>query len=177
MRDRLGYESKDDLYQALGAEQIEGVALAIDAIERGTGGFVIGHQTGVGKGRMLAAIMRYAKKQDLVPIFLTAGDDLFSSMYRDMRDIKANMNPLVIASNKDRARITDINGNVIRELDLNAIQEAVRSGTLPPRFDAIFTTYYQINSRTTTGKMALLSNLAPRSIVILDESHKGAGDR
>ena len=98
-------------------------------------------------------------------------------MYRDMRDIKANMNPLVIASNKDRARITDINGNVIRELDLNAIQEAVRSGTLPPRFDAIFTTYYQINSRTTTGKMALLSNLASRSIVILDESHKGAGDR
>ena len=51
----------------IGAEQIEGVALAIDAIERGTGGFVIGHQTGVGKGRMLAAIMRYAKKQGSGP--------------------------------------------------------------------------------------------------------------
>ena len=69
MRDRLGYETKDDLYQVMGAEQIEGVALAIDAIERGTGGFVIGHQTGVGKGRMVAAIMRYAKNQDWSPSF------------------------------------------------------------------------------------------------------------
>ena len=46
--DRLGYESQEALFSVLGAEQIEGVALAIDAIERGTGGFVIGHQTGVG---------------------------------------------------------------------------------------------------------------------------------
>ena len=67
VRDRLDYETKDDLYQVMGAEQIEGVALAIDAIERGTGGFVIGHQTGVGKGRMVAAIMRYAKNQGSGP--------------------------------------------------------------------------------------------------------------
>jgi hypothetical protein len=262
VRDRLGYKTKEGLYGAMGAEQIEGVALAIDAIERGTGGFVIGHQTGVGKGRMVAAIMRYAKNQGLVPIFLTADDGLFSSMYRDMQDIeeadtrfhvdadkigklrvaegslpghfavygelpgvgnfmlssqysartdalnalseikksgynsenvppgadlsaaqmrlattkpKLSLNPLILASNKDRARITDNNGNVIRELDINAIREAVASGTLPPRFDAVFTTYFQINGRTMNGKMALLRNLASRSIVILDESHKGAG--
>ena len=263
VRDRLGYKSKEGLYGVIGAEQIEGVALAIDAIERGTGGFVIGHQTGVGKGRMVAAIMRYAKNQGLIPIFLTADDGLFSSMYRDMQDIeepdtkfhvdadkidklrvaegslpgyfavygelpgvgkymlssqysaradalnalseikksgydsedvppgadlsasqvqlsaatkpKLSLNPLILASNKDRARITDNSGNVIRELDVNAIREAVASGTLPPRFDAVFTTYFQINGRTMTGKMALLRNLASRSIVILDESHKGAG--
>ena len=263
VRDRLGYKSKEGLYGVMGAEQIEGVALAIDAIERGTGGFVIGHQTGVGKGRMVAAIMRYAKNQGLIPIFLTADDGLFSSMYRDMQDIeepdtkfhvdadkidklrvaegslpgyfavygelpgvgkymlssqysaragalnalseikksgydsedvppgadlsasqvqlsaatkpKLSLNPLILASNKDRARITDNSGNVIRELDVNAIREAVASGTLPPRFDAVFTTYFQINGRTMTGKMALLRNLASRSIVILDESHKGAG--
>ena len=262
VRDRLGYKTKEGLYGVMGAEQIEGVALAIDAIERGTGGFVIGHQTGVGKGRMVAAIMRYAKNQGLIPIFLTADDGLFSSMYRDMQDIeepdtrfhvdadkigklrvaegslpgyfavygelpglgntmlssqysarsdaldalteikksgydsenvppgadlsaaqmrlattkpKLSLNPLILASNKDRSRITDNSGNVIRELDVNAIREAVASGTLPPRFDAVFTTYYQINGRTMTGKMALLRNLASRSIVILDESHKGAG--
>jgi hypothetical protein len=175
VRDRLGYETQEDLFSVMGAEQIEGVALAIDAIERGTGGFVIGHQTGVGKGRMVAAIMRYAKNQGLIPIFLTENDGLFSAMYRDMQDIKADINPLIVASNQNRARIVDNDGNVIRNLDKQAIEESVKKGRLPARFDAVFTTYYQLNNRELTGKMALLRNLAPRSIVILDESHKGAG--
>jgi hypothetical protein len=177
VRSRLGYKTKGEMFGVLGAEQIEGVALAIDAIERGTGGFVIGHQTGVGKGRMVAAIMRYAKNQGLTPIFLTENDGLYSDMYRDMADIKADLNPLIVASNPDRARIVDNNGNVIRNLDLNAIREAVRNRRLPAGYDAIFTTYYQINSRTMTGKMELLRALAPQSILILDESHKGAGDK
>ncbi|MBM4273675.1 MAG: hypothetical protein FJ134_04315 [Deltaproteobacteria bacterium] len=175
VRDRLGYQTKEEMFSVLGAEQIEGVALAIDAIERGTGGFVIGHQTGVGKGRMVAAVMRYAKNRGLVPIFLTENDGLFSAMYRDMRDIKADLNPLIVASNKDRARIVDNDGNVIRNLDKKAIQEAVRRRDLPAGYDAVFTTYYQINSKNLTGKMELLRALAPRSILILDESHKGAG--
>jgi len=177
VRGRLGYKTKNEMFGVLGAEQVEGVALAIDAIERGTGGFVIGHQTGVGKGRMVAAIMRYAKNQGLVPIFLTENDGLHSAMYRDMQDINADLNPLIVASNKDRARIVDNDGNVIRELDKQAITEAVRNRRLPAGYDAIFTTYYQINSRTITGKMELLRALAPQSILILDESHKGAGDK
>lgn len=175
VRDRLGYKTKEDLFEVLGAEQIEGVALAIDAIERGTGGFVIGHQTGVGKGRMVAAVMRYAKNRGLVPIFLTDNDGLFSAMYRDMRDIKADLNPLIVASEPHRARIVDDAGNVIRNLDKKAIQEAVRRRDLPAGYDTVFTTYYQINSKNLTGKMELLRALAPWSILILDESHKGAG--
>jgi hypothetical protein len=177
VRSRLGYKTKGEMFGVLGAEQVEGVALAIDAIERGTGGFVIGHQTGVGKGRMVAAIMRYAKNQGLTPIFLTENDGLFSAMYRDMKDIKADLNPLIVASNPDRARIVDNSGNVLRNLDLNAIREAVRNRRLPAGHDAVFTTYYQMNSRTMTGKMELLRALAPQSILILDESHKGAGDK
>ncbi|MDI6752786.1 MAG: strawberry notch C-terminal domain-containing protein [Thermodesulfobacteriota bacterium] len=177
VRGRLGYKTREEMFRVLGAEQIEGVALAIDAIERGTGGFVIGHQTGVGKGRMVAAIMRYAKNQGLVPIFLTENDGLYSAMYRDMQDINADLNPLIMASNPDRARIVDNDGNVIRELDKQAIKEAVKNRRLSAGHDAIFTTYHQMNSRTMTGKMKLLRALAPRSILILDESHKGAGDK
>ena len=47
---KLGYKTKEEMYKALGAEQIDGVALAIRNIERGTG-IIIGDQPGIGKGR------------------------------------------------------------------------------------------------------------------------------
>jgi hypothetical protein len=186
VRDRLDYKTQGDLFKVLGAEQIETVALAIDAIERGSGGFVVGHQTGVGKGRVVAAVMRYAHKQGLIPIFLTQNDGLFSDMYRDMVNITGakdfqeglkalEINPLIVASDANRARITDKSGNTIRNLDRNAIQEATSGRDLPQGYNAIFTTYYQLNSRQSTPKKELLERLASRSIVILDESHMGAG--
>jgi hypothetical protein len=175
VRNRMNYATQEELFEALGAEQVESVALAIDAIERGTGGFVVGHQTGVGKGRVGASIMHYAKNQGLTPIFVTDGDTLFSAMFRDLAGIKSDLNPLIIASDVNRARIVDKDGNVIRNLDLQAVREAVRQGSLPAGYDAVFTTYYQINNKNMTGKMRLLENLAPNSILILDESHKGAG--
>lgn len=49
----------DELQQFLSAEQVDATCMAIRAIEKG-GGFILGDQTGVGKGRVAAAIIRYA---------------------------------------------------------------------------------------------------------------------
>ena len=68
---RLKYRSKDELCAALAAEQIDSVALAIMAVEKYQQGIIIGDQTGIGKGRQAAAMIRYGVLQGMVPIFLT----------------------------------------------------------------------------------------------------------
>ena len=50
VQDKLGYDTKDELYKALSAEQIDSVALGIQQIENGKA-FIIGDMTAVRKGR------------------------------------------------------------------------------------------------------------------------------
>ena len=54
----LGYESPEDLHNALAAEQIDSVAMAIYQMKKGEA-LIIGDQTGVGKGRQMAALMHF----------------------------------------------------------------------------------------------------------------------
>lgn len=77
--------SRQDLAKALMIEQIEAVALAIYNIEVRKQGIIIGDQTGIGKGRQAAAIIRYAIKQGMIPVFLTEKVNLFSDLYRDCK--------------------------------------------------------------------------------------------
>jgi hypothetical protein len=57
----LGYKP-EELEKYFGAEQVDALGLAIDNIKNGKG-FIIGDQTGIGKGRVNAAIIRWAIKQ------------------------------------------------------------------------------------------------------------------
>ena len=111
---KLGYETKEELFNALASEQIDSVALAIYQIENGKA-LIIGDMTGVGKGRQAAAIIRYAVMSGKRPIFITEKPQLFSDIYRDLRDIgSADLNPFILNSkgNEDPA-MTDENGVVI----------------------------------------------------------------
>jgi hypothetical protein len=83
---RLGYASVTELHQYFSAEQVDASALAIGNIERGAG-FITGDQTGIGKGRICASIMRYALQQGKVPIFVTKDKPLYADMMRDLTDI------------------------------------------------------------------------------------------
>jgi hypothetical protein len=61
LMNELGYGSIDELHQALAAEQIDSVAMAINQMNQGNA-FIIGDQTGIGKGRQAAALIRYAAR-------------------------------------------------------------------------------------------------------------------
>ncbi|MBK7377383.1 MAG: hypothetical protein IPJ02_18065 [Chitinophagaceae bacterium] len=67
---KLGYATKEELFNALSGEQVDAVAMTIVQIENGQG-MIIGDMTGVGKGRIAAAVLRYGINQGLKPIFLT----------------------------------------------------------------------------------------------------------
>ncbi|MCM1067475.1 MAG: strawberry notch family protein [Muribaculaceae bacterium] len=89
--------SPEELAVALAQEQVEGVALAIYNIEARSQSVIIGDQTGIGKGRQAAAMIRYGMLAGYLPIFLTDRYTLFSDMYRDCKALGImNARPLIL---------------------------------------------------------------------------------
>jgi hypothetical protein len=83
---RLGYGSTQNSTSYFSAEQVDASALAI-ATWSGGQGFITGDQTGIGKGRICASIMRYAQQQGKHAIFVTKDKPLYADMMRDVSDI------------------------------------------------------------------------------------------
>jgi hypothetical protein len=54
---QLDIVDRDSLYRRFGSEQVDALALAFDNLERNQG-FIIGDQTGVGKGRFVAGVIQ-----------------------------------------------------------------------------------------------------------------------
>lgn len=103
--DVCGYVSKrlrmsaGELNDALLAEQVDSVALAMYNIEKRAQSLIIGDQTGVGKGRQAAAMIRYGLLNGYLPIFFTDRYTLFSDMYRDCKALGIkDARPLVVNS-------------------------------------------------------------------------------
>ncbi len=86
VREKLGYNLMTSLADALYAEQVDAVALAIFQSEKNNA-LILADMAGIGKGRVIAAMMRYAHRQGKTPIFVTVSPNLFSDFYRDLRDI------------------------------------------------------------------------------------------
>ena len=146
--DELGYSSKEELHQALAAEQIDSVAMAIHQMNQGNA-FIIGDQTGIGKGRQAAALIRYGVKKGGFPVFITVKKGLFSDMYRDLCDIGSpGLRPFIWSADdtEHSADVTDKNGNVVYKRPSDKEQKRVvdyinKYGKLPPEYDYIITTY------------------------------------
>ena len=66
----------EELGQRLSPEQIDGVAMGIDAETRNRG-YVVSDQTGLGKGRIQAALVLRAIRRGQKVMFLTEGNNLF----------------------------------------------------------------------------------------------------
>lgn len=89
--------SPEELPIALAAEQVDGVALAIYNIEARGQSVIIGDQTGIGKGRQAAAMIRYGILAGYLPVFLTDRYTLFSDMYRDCKALGIkDARPLIV---------------------------------------------------------------------------------
>lgn len=98
VRRKLGYSSKLKVARCFASEQIDAICLAIKSFERGNG-FVLGDMAGIGKGRVCAALMRYAYMNGSIPVFVTIKPHLFNDIYRDFVKIDG------IGSSKERDSI------------------------------------------------------------------------
>ncbi|MDQ3110515.1 MAG: strawberry notch family protein [Bacteroidota bacterium] len=177
VRNRLGYRSKFELCKALAAEQIDAVALAIYNIEARGQGMIIGDQTGIGKGRIAAAMIRYAVKRGHKPIFLTEKPNLFTDLYRDLKAIGSpHLVPFIFNAKDIKSNILDEHGNkVYSALDLKEQDLIFESGSLPSVYDFVMATYTQFNSPNKPKKRNFLDSLAENNILILDEAHNASG--
>ncbi len=81
--EEYGY-TQGELAEIFSPEQVDAMALAVDAEARGRG-FLIADQTGVGKGRLLAACIRRNVIKGRKTLFLTEKQTNLSDIVRDLR--------------------------------------------------------------------------------------------
>ncbi len=181
--DRLQYPDKTALHKAFMGLQVDTVAAAIYNAERQprSKGIIIADQTGVGKGRQAAALIRYARLQGRIPIFMTEKPNLFTDMYDDLADIgEHEIKPFIL--NKDEF-IKSKDGNKLfannksKHASLLKTLAEADVPTLPNGANALFMTYSQIDQDKLQRK--LLGNLRAHNKIqwVLDESHSAAGER
>jgi hypothetical protein len=178
VRHRLGFKTKIALCKALSAEQIDAVALAIYNIEAREQGMIIGDQTGIGKGRVAASMIRYGVQQGLRPIFITEKANLFSDIYRDLAAIgSSHLRPFIVNARESKTDIKDEDGNVVYQaLPVNDQERVFLEQMLPAGYDFIVGTYSQFNSPDKKPqKPAFLMAVAEGNIMVMDESHNSSG--
>src|SRR5258706_9405822 len=126
------------MHASLMGLQVDSVASAIHQNQQGKG-VIISDQTGIGKGRQAAAIIRWADRAGHIPVFLTAKPSLFTDMYGDLHDIGTDdINPFIV--NLDQS----IKGPGDEKLFANkpashkrTLEEIAETGKLPAGRDAV----------------------------------------
>ena len=175
----LGYDPKK-IGDYFSAEQIDALGLALQQIKAGRG-FIIGDQTGIGKGRVVAGVIRYALRNGLTPIFVTEKPNLYADMYRDLTDIGVPEIRPVMTNGGESIPLDDTGNAFLKSPasgrhndDLSKMAAEASLGN----YNMIFTTYSQMQTLkgAYTQRMLFLEAFASNGVVIFDESHNAGGN-
>jgi hypothetical protein len=179
------------------AEQVDALALAIMSAEAGKG-FIIGDQTGIGKGRVVAAMLRYAMINERIPVFVTEKPNLYADMIRDLDDIGMgdelrlqSNKPLILATNSSEPIpyvLQRKSGDTIVETehtlrapgagaDLEKLFDKIAGSRDIGPYKIVFTTYSQLQTvkGKVTARMRMVQSLAQGGYMVFDESHNAGG--
>lgn len=183
--EKMGWTLEQATDGRLDGSQMDTLGLALEKIEEGTG-FIVGSQTGAGKGRVMAAIMVYHMKHGRIPIFLTAQAKLFTDIWGDitaigeaklfkhmvLNDYKAPKNDDPDAEDEDAFSMP---------LFFTPVQRAsaLSEGKMPTGANALFLTYSQVQNPTqsTQRKIDMILRLlnSGNGALVMDEAHLAAG--
>ena len=187
----------ETMFDRFSAEQIDALALSIRNAEAGKG-FIIGDQTGIGKGRVVAAMIRYALVNGKIPIFVTEKPNLYSDMIRDLDDIGMTAQlgldtakPKIFITNSSEAipyqLIREKDGEVVEEdfnlkapksgAALDAMMQKMREDESLGNYKVIFTTYSQLQTVKSkeTERQRFIRDFGLNNYMIFDESHNAGG--
>lgn len=178
VRAELDYPSVEAMLEGLMGLQIDSVASAIHQFKRGKA-VIIADQTGIGKGRQAAAVLRWAQKHGKVPMFLTVKPDLFTDMHEELAAIGSpEFAPLIVNANEGVVVDKKTNKKAFTMTPSQrkrVFEQIIETGRLPEGSTGIFATYSQVQLDGSMQRQVLMA-LAPSAIVVLDESHNAAGD-
>jgi len=151
---KMGWTMKE-LEERLDAEQVDAVALAINAIEGADdgsvdfegAGFTTADMTGLGKGRVVATVCAYARAKGRKVMFMTEKADLFSDFYRDVIDTGGRdvLSKPFIINNDLVVRDPYTNKTMFRSPDRETASQIMACGDFPADHDIVLATYSQFN--------------------------------
>lgn len=169
-------KSQEDLETKISGEQIDGVALAIKQMSIGRG-FIIGDMTGVGKGRQIAMLIKWATIQGCKPVVVTEKANLFNDLYRDLCDVGyGDLRPFILNASRD-AKIVDSDGFTAFGLPpCDDLEEFKTTKRLPAGYDFLLLTYSQLNKESSVNwKCEAVLGAVRNSYLIMDECHNASG--
>lgn len=137
--------TREQMEERFSPEQVDALALAIDAEERGRA-FLNADQTGIGKGRFLAALMRRAAMQGKKVLFLTEKEINLSDIVRDIRHTGSEAEFSTLVMNDGAEIIDEVTGDVLmRAPKRDVVQEVMATRQWPADFNLVMATYSQFN--------------------------------
>lgn len=177
--DRLHY-TKEELPLYFSAEQVDALALGIARVEDDMG-MINADQTGIGKGRFVAGMLRYARLNNKLPVFLSIKPELFTDIFRDITDINSQhlfKKPFIFNDDVNIKVYGTADQILYQATPANERKEAMAAEQLPEDVDIVMATYSQFaRARSKNKKSALLLNIVnDNSMMLLDESHVAAGE-
>lgn len=177
--DRLQYDVTE-LSHYFSPEQVDAIGLAIRAVEDRRGA-TNGDQTGLGKGRFGAAMLRYAKLNGRTPIFVTITPSLFTDIFRDLDDIgSGDLFKKVFIFNDGESVKQFGTEDMVRFPATKAPERkaAIESGRVPDDTDLVLATYSQFaRAYERNPKANLLTSLVCHNgMLTLDEAHVASGE-
>lgn len=169
----LGYSSVEEMRGYFMGTQTDGIASMIHQARNGRA-VVIADQTGVGKGRQAAAMIRWAIKEKKIPVFVTVDTKLFTAMWNDLADIGSNdVAPFLMNSEASVFAADGKTAIVSSPKNRSKLLTGGVDGFRSSGMNAVFTTYSQF--RIANAQRSFLQEIARDAVVIMDESHNAAG--
>ena len=187
-------ESLESLPEVLSAEQIDAVALQLTAQERDRG-FLLGDQTGVGKGRSLAAFAKAWLRKDpenKVFYFTESPTINIPDVCRDFKAVGAwnsdealflsagtVLENKVLDEETGEPLIDPDTGEEVKEVEKTAMpasarHELMKSGEWPDRVRVMMTTYTQFRGKDDDPSTTWIDTaLGEKVMVLFDEAHNG----
>lgn len=167
--------SKDKLWELFSCEQIDSIGLTILNFEAGKG-FIIADETGIGKGRILSGICRWAFTHNKKVLFFTEREHLFTDFWRDLTDtdtLDMLSNPVVFHS---KSKVFNPAGELVLKGTPKSVKD-IQSKGFPENTNFVMTNYSQISLKEhkNTKKDSMI-NYCKDNLIIMDESHNATGD-
>lgn len=167
--------SKDLLWECYSSEQIDSIGICIFNFEKGRN-FFIGDETGIGKGRILSGISRWAWSKGMKVLFFTEREHLISEFWKDLHhtyNIDSIKEPV---SFHGKSKVFNPEGEVELKGNIKKVKE-IESNGFNPETNLVMTNYSQISLKQhKTNKLDQLKKYCKNSIIILDEAHNATGD-
>lgn len=144
--------TKDELIDYFSPEQLDAIYLAICGIKENHA-IINGDATGLGKGRVAAAMIRYAVLNGIHPVFITEKANLFSDIWRDLKDINSTNiveKPFILnADNSNIQEIVNDKINIICKHNKNDLNKLIKENMHPSQLNYAWTalTYSQIQGK------------------------------